>query len=74
MRVTTSALGTIGIIIAIAGIIRATGTHVDVRVLIVISLLTLSLLLAASAFAPPLRRSEGRDEGEQHHEYKEVRV
>ncbi len=63
MRVTTSALGTLGLITAIAGILRASGVDLDVRVLIVMALLALSLLLAASAFATPHRAGEGASPG-----------
>lgn len=61
MRVTTSSIGILGIIIATAGIIRATGVVIDVRVLIVIALLALSVLLALSAFVPAQRKANPHD-------------
>ena len=61
MRVTTSALGTLGIILATAGIIRASGVAIDIRIFVVIALLTLSLLLAASAFVPQRHGEETDD-------------
>ncbi|WP_406714920.1 hypothetical protein [Trueperella pyogenes] len=58
MRASTTIFGAIALVLATAGITRAAGVVVDVRLFVVIALLITSVLLGLSAFA-------GREDQEQ---------
>ncbi|WP_406709445.1 hypothetical protein [Trueperella pyogenes] len=58
MRASTTIFGTLALVLATAGITRAAGVVVDVRLFVVIALLITSVLLGLSAFA-------GREDQEQ---------
>lgn len=58
MRTSTTIFGTLALVLATAGITRAAGVVVDVRLFVVIALLITSVLLGLSAFA-------GREDQEQ---------
>ncbi|KTF04933.1 MULTISPECIES: hypothetical protein [Trueperella] len=50
MRISTAIFGSLSLILASTGIARAAGAVVDVRIVVVIMLFTVSALLAMSAF------------------------
>ncbi|MGV4324985.1 hypothetical protein K5713_04740 [Trueperella pyogenes] len=58
MRASTTIFGALAFVLATAGITRAAGVVVDVRLFVVIALLITSVLLGLSAFA-------GREDQEQ---------
>ncbi|AHU90361.1 hypothetical protein QEV69_09025 [Trueperella pyogenes] len=58
MRASTTIFGALALVLATAGITRAAGVVVDVRLFVVIALLITSVLLGLSAFA-------GREDQEQ---------
>ncbi|WP_406708441.1 hypothetical protein [Trueperella pyogenes] len=51
MRASTTIFGALALVLATAGITRAAGVVVDVRLFVVIALLITSVLLGLSAFA-----------------------
>ncbi|MCI7304989.1 MAG: hypothetical protein MR522_01795 [Trueperella sp.] len=50
MRISTAIFGSLALILAATGITRAAGAAIDVRIVVVIMLFTVSALLAMSAF------------------------